>query len=68
MKVDDIRTIAQNMGIKPGKLNKTQLVRAIQRQEGNHDCFATSAIGSCGQEACLWREDCLITAQKSSAA
>ena len=67
MKLDDIRTIAHEMGIKSGKLNKTQLVRTIQRQEGNYDCFATAAISSCGQMGCLWREDCLITAQKSGA-
>lgn len=68
MKLDDIRTIARNKGIKPGKLNKTQLVRNIQREEGNNDCFATTISSSCGQTGCLWREDCLTTAQKSNAA
>ncbi|MDZ4261265.1 MAG: SAP domain-containing protein [Pseudomonadota bacterium] len=68
MKLDDIRTIAHNTGIKPGKLNKTDLVRTIQRQEGNHDCYATAANNSCGQTACLWRADCVATTQKSSAA
>jgi hypothetical protein len=68
VKLDDIRTIAHDMGIKPGKLNKTQLVRTIQREEGNFDCFATAAIGNCDQGACLWREDCATTAQKSSVA
>lgn len=69
MKVDDIRTIARDMGIKPGKLNKTQLVRTIQREEGNYECFATSTDeSSCDQTGCLWREDCFVTAQKSNAA
>jgi hypothetical protein len=68
VKLDDIRNIANDKGIKPGKLNKTQLVRTIQREEGNSDCFATPAIGDCGQMGCLWREDCATTAQKSSAA
>jgi len=67
VKLDDIRTIARDMGLKPGKLNKIQLVRNIQREEGNFDCFATAASGSCDQGECLWREDCL-TVQKSSAA
>lgn len=67
MKLDDIRTIARNRDIKPGRLNKTELVRNIQRQEGNYDCFATAAINSCGQNGCLWREDCTAS-QKSSAA
>ena len=68
VKLDDIRTIARDMGLKPGKLNKIQLVRNIQREEGNFDCFATAASGCCDQGACLWREDCLTTTQKSSAA
>lgn len=68
MKLDDIRTIARTRDIKPGKLNKTELVRNIQRQEGNYDCFATPAINSCGQTGCLWREDCVTATQKSGAA
>ena len=68
MKLDDIRNIARDKGIKPGKLNKTQLVRNIQREEGNFDCFATAESGNCDQQGCLWREDCFATAQKSNAA
>jgi len=69
MKMDEIRTIARDMGIKPGKLNKTDLVRNIQSSEGNYDCFATvTEASACDQTECLWRGDCFTTAKKNNAA
>lgn len=62
MKIDEIRTLAKNIGIKTGKLNKTQLVRSIQLQEGNFDCFGTATTGNCNQQACLWLKDCFVAA------
>lgn len=59
MKLDDIREIAKQHGIKPGKMKKADLVRAIQQAEGNEACFDTGMSERCGQEQCLWREDCL---------
>jgi hypothetical protein len=41
-----------------GGMNKTELIRAIQRSEGNYDCFATPYRDECNQLECLWREDC----------
>jgi hypothetical protein len=58
MKVQDIKAIAQNMEIPLRKLNKTELVRAIQEKEGNNSCFDTGAAPTCGQDGCLWKEDC----------
>lgn len=58
MKVDEIREIARTRGLKPGKLKKAELVRAIQDAEGNTTCYETGKAGGCGQEQCLWREDC----------
>ena len=58
MKVNDIREIARKRGIKPAKMNKTDLVRAIQTDEGNQSCFMTGYKDKCGQLCCLWREDC----------
>lgn len=54
-----IRKIAKVKGVTPGKLTKVDLVREIQRKEGNFDCFATAFNGECDQQDCLWREDCL---------
>jgi hypothetical protein len=35
-----------------------ELIRRIQRAEGNFDCFGT-AIDYCDQSQCCFREDCL---------
>jgi len=58
MKIQDITKIGSKIGVKSGKLNKIQLIRAIQRAEGNNECFSTSQVKTCGQLACLWLEDC----------
>jgi hypothetical protein len=62
MNVTEIRQIAKQHGVKPGKLSKIELVREIQRTEGNFDCFATANNSDCDQTACLWREDCFSMA------
>ena len=59
MLVKDIRQIAKQKGLNPkNKMKKSELVRAIQTEEGNFPCFETAA-DYCDQFACLWREDCL---------
>ena len=64
MKLEVIRTIAKSHRISPGNLSKIKLIRSIQREEGNFDCFATAYNGACDQAGCCWREDCFETAQK----
>jgi hypothetical protein len=59
MKIQDIRKIAKKMNIKVGKLNKIELIRAIQKAEGNYDCFATPYVSECNQMNCLWCVDCI---------
>ena len=58
MKVEIIRQIAAAMDIKVGKMKKAELVKVIQVAEGNVPCFDTGAAGACGQDSCLWREEC----------
>ncbi|MBJ6724418.1 SAP domain-containing protein [Geomesophilobacter sediminis] len=58
MKINEIKEIAERQGLKAGKMNKTDLVRAIQRSENNNDCFNTGTAAVCGQSNCLWMEDC----------
>lgn len=59
MKIGEIRKMARNMGITNViKMSKTDLIRAIQRAEGNFQCFATDPH-SCGQVNCLWLKDCV---------
>jgi hypothetical protein len=58
MKVERVRTIATQRGIKAGKMKKSDLIRSIQKAEGNEECFDADKSRQCGQEECLWREDC----------
>ena len=58
MKLVEVKEIAKERGIRLGKMNKTEIIRAIQAQEDNTPCFGT-AEGSCDQHKCLWRSDCI---------
>ncbi len=57
-KLQDVRTIARKMGIDTRNVTLTELIRAIQRVEGNKDCYMTAQVLTCGEESCCWREDC----------
>lgn len=59
MKMVDIQKKAKALGIKPGKMKKTELIRSIQSEEGNYSCFLTEGNTQCSQESCCWRDDCL---------
>lgn len=61
MKLQDVRTIARNHRLKPDGSTKAELIRKIQREEGNFDCFSSATRGHCDQHLCLWRNDCLDT-------
>src|SRR5512135_726892 len=54
----EIRDMARQLGIRSTRMEKADLIRAIQRAEGNFDCFGTATEEECDQEECLWREDC----------
>lgn len=58
MKMADIQNIARSRGVAPGRMTKVDLVRILQREEGNESCFQTGQAGHCGQDGCLWREAC----------
>ncbi len=58
MKLEVIRNIAKSHGINPGKRSKIDLIKSIQTDEGNFDCYATAYDGECDRGDCLWREDC----------
>lgn len=59
MTLAQVKEMARDFDIKIGRMKKDELVRAIQRAEGNFDCFGTALAGVCSQENCLWRQDCL---------
>jgi len=58
MKMPEIRMKAQALGIIPGKMKKTELIRAIQTAEGNSPCFGWSN-GQCPYTNCCFMKDCL---------
>ncbi len=59
MIIRKIREIAKKKGIDPAAMNKTELIRAIQRAEGYSECFSTRDINQCENLDCLWRGDCV---------
>ncbi len=62
MELREIREMARAMGVRSKGMGKAELVRAIQRAEGNFDCFGTAMEEECDQEECMWREDCFAEA------
>ena len=50
---------ARSLGIKDTwKYSRRDLIRTIQKTEGNMVCFATG-VSACDQLACCWRMDCI---------
>ncbi|WP_298268041.1 Rho termination factor N-terminal domain-containing protein [Geobacter sp.] len=58
MKMQELKEIAKQRGVKAGTMKKAELIKTIQRAEGNTDCFAEGKAATCRQDQCLWREDC----------
>ena len=58
MKFNEIKEIAQSHGIKIGKMNKTEMIHAIQGAEDNDMCFNIGISSVCRGVSCLWKEDC----------
>ncbi|NLD92434.1 MAG: SAP domain-containing protein [Fibrobacter sp.] len=56
--ITEIKKKAKAMGISNSRLEKEELVHAIQESEGNFPCYKT-ANDFCDQVECCWREDCL---------
>jgi hypothetical protein len=59
VKLPEVKEIAREMGIRLGKMNKTELIHAIQVQENNTPCYG-KAGENCDQVKCSWREDCVL--------
>ena len=58
MNLTEVKSKAKEVGVSVGKMKKPDLIRAIQVAEGNTDCFGMPE-GSCDQENCCFRNDCL---------
>lgn len=61
MKMQDVRALGRKNGLRFGVgVTKVEAIRAIQRAEGNFDCFARAGSGYCDQLSCLFRTECLL--------
>ena len=58
MTIKELQKIAKGFGLKFAGLRKAELIRTIQRAEGNFDCFG-KATEYCDQIDCLYLKDCL---------
>ena len=59
MRLSEVEKRAKNIGIKDTwRLSKRDLIKTIQRVEGNNPCFG-AARHSCDQLICCWRSDCV---------
>jgi hypothetical protein len=59
-KLQEVRSLARKMGIDTRNVTLTELIRAIQRAEGNKDCYLSARVLTCEEKGCLWREDCAL--------
>jgi len=60
MKMSEVRERAKAAGApQMGRISKGNLIRSIQRAEGNPDCFGAAWRFDCPRIDCCWREDCL---------
>jgi hypothetical protein len=59
VKFNTIRKMARDMGINTHRMKKVDIIRNIQRTEGNFECFATQRVDYCQEDGCLWRQDCI---------
>ncbi len=58
MKMNEVRGLAKSLGINSFGKSKLELIKEIQRKQGNFDCFGT-ATNYCDQLECLFRSSCL---------
>ena len=58
MTIPEIRTKARDIGVRTGKMNKAELIHAIQNSEGNLPCYG-QANGQCPNSDCCFMQDCL---------
>ncbi len=54
----DVLTKAKGLGISPEGMERANIIRSIQRAEGNTPCFGNSN-GKCVHTACCFRAECM---------
>lgn len=64
MNMHEVRAVAKSHKIDAAGMAKIDIIHALQRKEGNFDCYATAYAGVCDQTDCLWREDCFQASRR----
>ena len=59
MKFQAIQKKGKEMGVPVYRRKKADLIRDIQNAEGNMPCFGSDRVAVCGEDGCLWRQDCV---------
>jgi len=60
MKIEEVRQRAYTLGMTGiSRIKKGELIRTIQRKEGNQSCFGAPERFECARLDCCWRSDCL---------
>ena len=60
MKISDVKAKAKAVGVDPGKMKKADLIRAIQRAEGNNACYGSEEAQNCPHVICCFMVDCKV--------
>jgi len=59
MNIEKMNEISRQQNVKLGRTRKREVIRAIQQAERNLVCFGTDKAAQCGQNKCIWRDDCV---------
>lgn len=65
MNLEEICPIASAHSINVGKYIKIELIKALQTEDGNFDCFGSAHNCVCDQVGCFWREGCFAAAREN---
>ena len=58
MRLSQVQKKAKTLGVKDAwRFPKKELIKTIQRNEGNVDCFGARQ-SECNQLGCCWRNEC----------
>jgi len=60
MNMTELKEKAEELGVKPGRKKKADLIRAIQEAEGNEPCFGKNNDGHCEYSDCCFWSDCIV--------
>jgi len=60
MNINQLKERAKELGVKVVSESKPELIRAIQKVEGNEACFGRNEDGHCEYSDCCFWSDCIV--------